>query len=271
MESRQAQPAAHFVGSPCMRGPTCPYLRRRCCFFFHPEDETASASGVGQDLPSFASLMVRIARLELEMARFIGVPVPQIMEDLVDGVQTPPQEPNQKCRDSADAAHRQGYYDGYGDTVTGLSAVAKPGDQARRDSAHGVHQQDCRDAGQDTAAGPFAQSGDQAGRDSADSVHQQGSPSARGFVAAGLPNGVEDRGSPPVAVHRQSRAAGDRSDQPDDQECRNSADSALPASVDAATAPFYDAKRPWKSRGLSSSTVLCRRRQARQPRTSRFS
>ena len=113
MESRKAQP--------CMRGPTCPYLRRRCCLFFHPEDETASASGVGQGLPSFASLMARIARLELEVAEFVGVPVPQIMNDLVDGVQSAPQEPNQECRDSADAVRRQGCHDDYGHQQGGRS------------------------------------------------------------------------------------------------------------------------------------------------------
>ena len=49
MESHPAQPAAHFVGSACRREPTCPYLRRRRCLFFHSEDEIASASVVGQD------------------------------------------------------------------------------------------------------------------------------------------------------------------------------------------------------------------------------
>ena len=108
MESRQAQPAAQFVGSPCRREPTCPYLRRRCCLCFHPEDETASASVVGQDQPSFVSLIARIARLELAVAQFVGVLVPRFMEDLVDRVQSAPQEPNQECRDSADAVRRQG-------------------------------------------------------------------------------------------------------------------------------------------------------------------
>ena len=166
-EPRQAQPAAHFVGSPCRRGPTCPYLRRRCCLFFHPEDETASASGVGQDLPSFVSLMERIARLELEVAQFVGLLVPQIMKELVDGVQSAPQEPNQECRDSADAVRRQGCHDGNG--------------------------------------------------------HQQGGRSACGVAATGFSDGVEDRGSPAVAVHRQFCVASVLSDQPDDQACRNSA------------------------------------------------
>ena len=62
-----------------MRGPICFYLR----LFFHREDETASASGVGQDLPSFVSLTARIARMELAVAQVVGVPVPQIMKDLV--------------------------------------------------------------------------------------------------------------------------------------------------------------------------------------------
>ena len=118
---------------------TCPYLRRRCCLFFHPEDESASVSGVGQDLPSFASLMARIARLELEVAQFVGVPVPQIMKDLVDGVQSAPQEPNQECRDSADAVRRQGCHDGYGHqqggrSVCAVAATAPPVDVEDRGS-----------------------------------------------------------------------------------------------------------------------------------------
>ena len=64
MESHSAQPVVHFVGSPCRRGPTRPYLRRRRCLFFHSEDETASASVVGQDHPPDASVMERLARLE---------------------------------------------------------------------------------------------------------------------------------------------------------------------------------------------------------------
>ena len=47
---------------------------------------------VGQDQPSFVSLMARKARLQLAFAQFFGVPVPQIREDLVDGVQAAPQE-----------------------------------------------------------------------------------------------------------------------------------------------------------------------------------
>ena len=87
-----AQPAAHFLVTPCRRGPTCPCLRRRRCLFFHSEDEIAPASLVGQDQPPVASLMVPIARLELAVAQFAGVSVPLIMEDLVDGVQAAPQE-----------------------------------------------------------------------------------------------------------------------------------------------------------------------------------
>ena len=49
-------------------------------------------SVVGQDEPSFVSLMARIAHMELAVAQFVGVPVPQIREDLVDGVQAAPQE-----------------------------------------------------------------------------------------------------------------------------------------------------------------------------------
>ena len=92
MESHPVQPAAHFVGSQCRRGPTCPYLRRQRCLFFHSVDEIASASVVGQDQHPDVSLVVRIARLEQVVAQFVGVPVPQIMEGLVDGVQAVPQE-----------------------------------------------------------------------------------------------------------------------------------------------------------------------------------
>ena len=171
MESRQGQPAAHFVGSPCMRGPTCPYLRRRCCLFFHLEDESASV--VGQDLHSFASLMARIARLELEVAQFVGLPVPQIMKDLVDGVQSAPQEPNQECRDSADAVRRQGCHDGYGHQQGGRSvcAVAATGPtvevEDRGSPAVAVARQIC-------AAGD--QPGDQACRDFAVQVHPPDEP-----------------------------------------------------------------------------------------------
>ena len=83
------------------------------------------------------------------------------------------------------------------------------------------------------------QPADQACRDPADSVHQQEGRSACGVAATGLSDGVEDRGSPPVAVPRQSCVAGDHSDQPDDQACRNSAVPALPARVDAATVSSY--------------------------------
>ena len=109
MESRQAQPGG------------CRPL---------PTSDAASASVVGQDQPSFVSLMARIARLELAVAQFVCVLVPRFMEDLVDGVQSAPQEPNQECRDSADAVRRQGCHDGYGGTATGFSAVAQPRDQA---------------------------------------------------------------------------------------------------------------------------------------------
>ena len=58
----------------------------------HSEDEIAAASVVGQDQPPVVSLMARIARLEQAVSLFVGVPVPQIMEDLEDGVQAVPQE-----------------------------------------------------------------------------------------------------------------------------------------------------------------------------------
>ena len=60
--------------------------------------------------------MVRIARLEQAVAQFVGVPVPQIMEDLVDGVQAVPQEalaePSQRadrgCAGAPDQGGRRG-------------------------------------------------------------------------------------------------------------------------------------------------------------------
>ena len=81
MESRQAPPAAQILVTPCRRRPTCPYLRRRRCLFFHSEHETASASLVGQDQHRVSSVMERIARLERVVEQILGTPVPQIMKD----------------------------------------------------------------------------------------------------------------------------------------------------------------------------------------------
>ena len=110
MESHPARTAAHFVGSQCRREPTCPYLRRRRCLFFHSEDEMASASVVGQDQPPDVPLMVRIVRLEQAVSLFVGVPVPQIMEDLVDGVQAAGAraEPSRRANRGRASAPNQG-------------------------------------------------------------------------------------------------------------------------------------------------------------------
>ena len=194
MESYPAQPAAQFLVTTCRRGPTCHHLRRRRCLFFHSEDEIALASLVGQNQPPVVSLMVRIARLERAVAQFVGVPVPQIMEDLVDGVQAAPQELVPNClgeqigavavpqtkedvdcerRDSSDAVYRQDCRSACCDAATGPSNGDKPGDQARRDPAEAVHRQGRHDGGGDAATGPstVAQLGDQARRDSADTQY----------------------------------------------------------------------------------------------------
>ena len=78
MESHRAQPAAFFVGLQCRRGPTCPYLRRGRCLFFHSEDETASASLVGQDQPPDGSVLACLARLERVVEQILAISVPQI-------------------------------------------------------------------------------------------------------------------------------------------------------------------------------------------------
>ena len=114
MESHPAQPAAFFVGSPCRREPTCPYLRRGRCLFFHSEDETASASLVRQDQPPVGSVMARLARLERVVEQILATSMPQIttaVEQTDDGVQAVPQERDQPGdqarRVSTDAVHRQ--------------------------------------------------------------------------------------------------------------------------------------------------------------------
>ena len=130
-------------------GSTCPYLRRRCCLFFHPEDETASTSVVGQDQPSVVSFMARIARLELAVAQFVGVPVPQTKEDLVETIveQTecvPPlilDQPGDQAHPDSAVSRRHSRRYACGDTAAGPSAGDVPGDQTRRDSADAVHRQ----------------------------------------------------------------------------------------------------------------------------------
>ena len=112
--------------------------------------------------------------MERAVAQFVGVPVPQIMEDLVDGVQAAPQElvPNRlgeqigavpvpqtkedvECerRDSSDAVYRQDCRSACCDAATGPSNGDKPGDQTCRDSADAVHRQGRRCACCDAATG----------------------------------------------------------------------------------------------------------------------
>ena len=121
------------------------------------------------------------------------------------------------------------------------------GVEDRGSPAFAVHRQSCA-----VACGLADLAGDQACRDSADSVHQQSGRSACGVAATGFSDGVEDRGSPSVAVHRQSCDAGDHSDQPGDQACRIPADSALRARVDAATGSSYGVE----DRGRPTVAVL---------------
>ena len=210
-----ARTAATFVGSKCRRGPTCPYLRRRRCLFFHSEDEIASASEVGQDQPPVESLMARIARLEQAVSLFIGVPVPRIMEDLVDGVQAVPQEllPNLLGERSGAVPVPQTKENLVKRTQLApylhervVESLDQPGDQARRDSADAVYLRE--------------QPGDQTCRDFADAVHRQGRRDG--------PGNQECRASAD-AVHRQGcrRAVGDTatgySDTDGFEDCENPA------------------------------------------------
>ena len=143
MESRQAQPAALFVGSPCRRGPTCPYLRRGRCLFFHSEDETASASLVGRDQPPDGSVLACLARLERVVEQILAILAPQITKDIATMPQHAPAE-----RVLMTAVEQ------FGD---GAKAVPQerdqPGDQACRDSA-AVHRQGCPFACCDATTGP---------------------------------------------------------------------------------------------------------------------
>ena len=122
MESHPAQPAALFQGMPCERGPTCPYFRRRRCLFFHPEDEIASASLIGQDQPPDASTMERVARLERVVEQILDVTVLQITKDIAIGMQHIPQQRVQHyVVVSEDSLHRQADRCARGDTTTGPS------------------------------------------------------------------------------------------------------------------------------------------------------
>ena len=131
MESHPAQPAAFFVGSQCRRGPTCPYLRRGRCLFFHPGDEAASASWVGRDQPPDVSVLACLARLELVVEQILAALVPQITEDFAAMAQHAPAERVQITTVERD----------------------QPGDQVRRDSA-AVHRQGCPFACCDATTGP---------------------------------------------------------------------------------------------------------------------
>ena len=135
MESHPAQPAAFFVGSQCRRGPTCPYLRRGRCLFFHPGDEAASASLVGRDQPPDGSVLACLARLERVVEQILAILVPQITKDIATMSQHAPAERVQMTTADRD----------------------QPGDQVRRDSA-AVHRQGCPFACCDATTGPLAAS-----------------------------------------------------------------------------------------------------------------
>ena len=222
MESHPVRTAAIFVWSPCRRGPTCPYLRRRRCLFFHSEDEIASASEVGQDQPTVVSMMARMARLEQAVSLFIGVPVPQIMEDLVDGVQAVPQEllPNLLGERSGAVPLPQTKENVVERTQLAphvhervVESLDQPGDQARRDSADAVYPREqpgdhtCRDSADAVHRhGRRDVPGNQECRASADAVHRQGCRRAFGDTATGHSDTdvFEDCESPAGAVHQPS-------------------------------------------------------------------
>ena len=168
--------------------------------------------------------MVRIARLEQAVSLFVGVPVPQIMEDLVDGVQAVPQElvPNllgeqtravpvpQTKEDVVERTQLAPHvHEQIVEQIGGMPLLSldQPGDQARRVSADAVYLQGCRLACCDATTGPVtvAQPGDQARRDSADAVHRQSCCRAYCDTATGTTasNCCEDSGIPARAVHRQ--------------------------------------------------------------------
>ena len=132
MESHPAQPAAFFVGSQCRRGPTCPYLRRGRCLFFHPGDQAASASLVGRDQPPDGSILECLARLERVVEQILAALVPQITKDFATMSQHAPAErvqlttaeryqPGDQVRRVSAAVHRQGCPMACCDATTGLS------------------------------------------------------------------------------------------------------------------------------------------------------
>ena len=79
-------------GMRCLRETTCPNLRRRRCLFFLSEDETASASLVGQDQPPDCSVLACLARLERVVEQILAILVPQITKDFATMSQHAPAE-----------------------------------------------------------------------------------------------------------------------------------------------------------------------------------
>ena len=100
-------------------------------------------------------------------------------------------------------------------TQTPRQSLGCDGVEDRGKPTIAVHRQIC------AASDLPDQPGDRACRDSADSALGKSGRGARVDAGTGLPDGVENRESPAVAVHRQICAAGD---QPGDQACRDSAD-----------------------------------------------
>ena len=166
----------------------------------------------------------------MAVAQFVGVPVPQIMENLVDGVQAASQELLLNClgeqigavpvpqtkedvecegRDSSDAAYRQDCRSACCVATTGPSTGDQTGDRACRDSADAVHRQGRRYVYCEAATGPLtvAQPGNQECRASADAVHRQGCRRACGDAATDYSfvaqPGDQARRDSAEAVHRQ--------------------------------------------------------------------
>ena len=101
--SVSAQPASfgRWAPTPCRRGFACPYFRRRCCFFGHSPEDVAAESEVERDhltpcrddaATALDVLMERVTRLERVVEQIVGVPLPQIMKEIVDGMQHIPEE-----------------------------------------------------------------------------------------------------------------------------------------------------------------------------------
>ena len=126
-------------------GPTCPYLRRGRCLFFHPGDEAASASLVGRDQPPDGSVLARLARLERVVEQILAISVPQITKDTAT---MPQHAPAERVQPSA--------LEQVGDGVQAAPQErSQPGDRACRDPVAPLHRQVCRRAGGDAATGPL--------------------------------------------------------------------------------------------------------------------